>query len=190
MLDSSPPYGSARPMGRPARHQPLTPPNLPPSHAMNRYFTTLHLLLLSVSAASAFDAPGFVSTIFGSNQVFQHSEPLMIFGWASSPSVSVSVILTAADGKISTSTTNSSETAYYGAYYRWDATLPPSPPSFSEYSLTISSETTSQTAEMTNLLFGDVFFCSGQSNMQFSVEGMLGKDDEIAAADDYGGIRM
>ncbi|GMH90118.1 hypothetical protein TL16_g11671 [Triparma laevis f. inornata] len=115
---------------------------------------------------------------------------MTIFGWALSPSVSVSVTLTAADGKKSTTTTNSSETAYYGAYYRWDATLPPSPPSFSEYSLTISSETTSQTAEMTNLLFGDVFFCSGQSNMQFSVEGMLGKDDEIAAADDYGGIRM
>ena len=155
---------------------------------MMRLITTL--LFLPASAV-AFDAPGFVSTIFGSNQVFQHSDPLTIFGWASSPSVPVSVTLTSEDGTtVTTAAANSSSTAYNGAYYRWDLTLPASPPSLSPYSLSVESAETSETASLTNILFGDVYLCSGQSNMQFSVEGMLGKDEEIKAADDYGYIRM
>ena len=47
-------------------------------------------------------------------------------------------------------------------------------------------------AALHNVIFGDVFFCSGQSNMQYTpMRGMNNLSAEIAAADGYGhGIRL
>jgi sialate O-acetylesterase len=46
------------------------------------------------------------------------------------------------------------------------------------------------TAELTDVLFGDVFMCGGQSNMQFAMADVFNATAEIAAADHYPHIRI
>ena len=46
------------------------------------------------------------------------------------------------------------------------------------------------TIELDDVLFGDVWICSGQSNMQFSVGGMFNASIEIANANKYPKIRL
>jgi sialate O-acetylesterase len=46
------------------------------------------------------------------------------------------------------------------------------------------------TITLDDVLFGDVWLCSGQSNMQFSVSGMFNASVEIANANNYPKIRL
>ena len=59
-----------------------------------------------------------------------------------------------------------------------------------EYTISITSQTLSQTISLTNILFGDVYVCSGQSNMQFTVDQAFNSSEEIANADNYNNIRL
>ena len=47
-----------------------------------------------------------------------------------------------------------------------------------------------QTIEINNILFGDVYVCSGQSNMQFTVDQAFNATAEVAAANNYPTIRL
>ena len=58
---------------------------------------------------------------------------------------------------------------------------------FSKHELSIASN--NETVTLTNLLIGDVWFCSGQSNMQFSMKEVTDSTQEIAAAN-YPNIRI
>jgi sialate O-acetylesterase len=49
---------------------------------------------------------------------------------------------------------------------------------------------TLETMTLNDVLFGDVWICSGQSNMQFSVSGMFNASVEIANANNYPKIRL
>lgn len=69
------------------------------------------------------------------------------------------------------STTASSTEASDGGYY-WKLTLPPTVGGYQQYALNITSNA-GEHAHLTNVVFGDVFFCSGQSNMQFGVPGIV-----------------
>lgn len=51
---------------------------------------------------------------------------------------------------------------------------------------TLSIKGKSGTLDIQNLLIGDVWLCSGQSNMQFTVSGAINSTAEIAAANDAG----
>lgn len=53
----------------------------------------------------------------------------------------------------------------------------------------MSLESNGEKIELTNLLIGDVWFCSGQSNMQFSMKSVIDSAKEIAAAN-YPNIRI
>ncbi|XP_012942504.1 sialate O-acetylesterase [Aplysia californica] len=46
------------------------------------------------------------------------------------------------------------------------------------------------TLNLKNVIFGDVWICSGQSNMQFTVPQMIGADKELADAHNYPNIRL
>lgn len=77
-----------------------------------------------------------------------------------------------------------------GADTTWRITLPPQPAG-GPYSLSFtSSDGGAQT--LSDILFGDVIFCSGQSNMQFSMAQVANASAEIAAAADpaYRSIRL
>jgi len=50
--------------------------------------------------------------------------------------------------------------------------------------------TAGTSATLNDILFGDVFVCGGQSNMQFTVHSSNNATDEIAAANNYPNIRL
>lgn len=62
----------------------------------------------------------------------------------------------------------------------WRQTLPQMAPG-GPYNITFTSSSGGQ-AELTDVLFGDVYVCGGQSNMQFTVSSALNASAEIAAA--------
>ena len=67
----------------------------------------------------------------------------------------------------------------------WRVSLPATPAGGS-YTLNVVG---SNTVEITNILFGEVWVCSGQSNMQWGVNASNNSQAEIAAAD-YPNIRL
>ena len=70
----------------------------------------------------------------------------------------------------------------------WVAALPPQSASTSGQLLTVSDGSTKIT--LYDVLFGDVWLCSGQSNMEFSVNGAFNATAEIADAARYVNLRM
>jgi len=91
----------------------------------------------------------FVSPIFGDNMVLQRGKPDTIWGW-SDPGDEVRVQI----GDQTASTTA-------GADRRWQVKIQPPAPG-GPYIVKVTGH---QTAELHNVLVGDVWLCGGQSNM-------------------------
>jgi hypothetical protein len=70
----------------------------------------------------------------------------------------------------------------------WRVLLPPVAASLG-HTITVFS-TSGDNATLSNVAFGDVFLCGGQSNMVFAVPAMTNASAEIAAADCYPHIRI
>ncbi len=98
--------------------------------------------------------PPFVSTLFADNMVLQRNTPDAVWGW-SDPGDQIKVEIA---GKTAT--------AVAGADRRWQAKLDP-PAAGGPYTMTITGQ--HQTATINNVAVGDVWLCSGQSNMQFGL---------------------
>lgn len=133
------------------------------------------LLLASLAAAPA-AAGGLLSNVFGSNMVLQHSRPAPLWGWAA-PSATVTVMF---GGKALHATA--------GADGLWRAVLPPQAPSLTPHTIGVASG--SSAVKLTNVEFGEVILCSGQSNMEFVLSSAANATAEIAAADGYPHIRV
>eukprot|EP00696_Hemimastix_kukwesjijk_P000796 gnl/Hemi2/11047_TR3794_c0_g1_i1.p1 gnl/Hemi2/11047_TR3794_c0_g1~~gnl/Hemi2/11047_TR3794_c0_g1_i1.p1 ORF type:complete len:546 (+),score=199.46 gnl/Hemi2/11047_TR3794_c0_g1_i1:123-1640(+) len=58
------------------------------------------------------------------------------------------------------------------------------------YTISVTNLGTQETASLSNVLFGDVWICSGQSNMQMCVAHAFNATEEIAAANNYPDIRV
>lgn len=112
----------------------------------------LHFLLLLLFCVIVQGA-NLISNVLGSNMVLQRSPTsAVIWGWTSRASDSVVVTF---NGK-KYSTTSGSDS-------HWSVRLDPTP---AGGPYTISVDTGSGAAtQLTNVLFGDVILCSGQSNM-------------------------
>ena len=54
----------------------------------------------------------------------------------------------------------------------------------------VFTASTGESARMENVLFGDVYLCGGQSNMQFSVPAITNSTEEIKRAAEYASIRL
>lgn len=131
------------------------------------------LIALALSLACACDAAAqgaaahpFVSPIFGDNMVLQRDKPNTIWGW-SQPGDSVRVEI---DGR--------SATATAAPDGKWLAKIQP-PPAGGPYTLKITGK---QTAQIENVLVGDVWICAGQSNMQFALTQARNAAEEIKSA--------
>lgn len=111
--------------------------------------------------------------IFTSNMVLQKGIENTIWGWAAkNEAVSVSL-----NGKtVKTRTGNDG---------KWSAKLPVMEYG-GPYTLTIKGK---NTVELNNIMIGEVWICSGQSNMQWNVQNSNNAEEEIAAAN-YPGIRL
>ncbi len=112
--------------------------------------------------------------VISSNMVLQRDMQAPIWGWAA-PGEQVNITLSAeAEGVEPISTT----TAVADAEGNWQVKLP-AMAAGGPYTLRIKG---SNTLELTNVLFGEVWVCSGQSNMQWSVNASKDNEAEIAAA--------
>jgi sialate O-acetylesterase len=83
-----------------------------------------------------------------------------LWGWTAGPSQTVTVKV--GDGIQVKKAVSSSVAPYF-----WSVDLDPIAASFNSYAIGISSDASSVVLQ--NILFGQVFLCSGQSNMQMSV---------------------
>jgi sialate O-acetylesterase len=133
-------------------------------------FRSLLLATLSLLVSSAFGElrlPGF----FSDHLVFQRDAPIPVWGWAD-PGAEVTVQLGPDAAK--------AVQVKAGLDGRWSAKLPATPATASGLNLTVTSG--GQSLTLSDVLVGEVWLCSGQSNMEWSVAASLNPAEEIAAA--------
>jgi len=112
--------------------------------------------------------------LIGDNMVLQRGLPLKVWGWAD------------AGEKVTVSFKDQKAEATASDKGQWLATLPAIADAGGPFELTIAGK---NTITLKNVLVGEVWVCSGQSNMQMSVAGVKNAADEIAAAN-YPNIRL
>ena len=71
----------------------------------------------------------------------------------------------------------------------WRQLLPATAASTLPHTLTVKSDD-GHNATLSNILFGDVYICGGQSNMAFSLPANANASAEVAAATAYTSIRV
>lgn len=112
--------------------------------------------------------------ILGSNMVLQQDKPLPVWGWAD-PGETVTVTLL-----------NQKKTATPGPDGKWIVKLDPIPASADAVEMTVAGK---NTLTLKNLLVGEVWVCSGQSNMGFTLNRSHNAEVEIPKAK-YPKIRL
>ena len=128
----------------------------------------LGLLVISVDVVAAQDASLSLDAPFTDGAVLQRDRPIQLRGHAA-PGETISVELG-----------NTLATATSSSMGRWQATLPPQAPP-GPYGLRVTSAS-GDTATVEDILVGDVFLCSGQSNMEWPVSRSTDAETAIAAA--------
>ncbi len=127
--------------------------------------TKLALILALVLSCIALNADVKVPAIFGDNMVLQLGRPVPVWG-------------TAAPGEQVTVTfAGQTKTATAGADGKWRVNLDPLKVSKEPRALTIAG---SNTLRFNNVLVGVVWLCSGQSNMEWTLQKSQDGDKEIA----------
>ena len=139
---------------------------------------------LSVLGYSYGAANTFLARSLGSYMALQRDVITYMYGYSNSPANTIVVDFNSLryTGK------SNREAAVDGGYF-WKISLGPMPGSFTPYSINITSSSGEQ-ALLTDIVFGDVFICSGQSNMQFGIPDMFNGTAEVADADNYPNIRV
>lgn len=112
--------------------------------------------------------------IFSDHAVLQRGKPVRIWGWA------------APDEKITVQFHGQTHEAVAGALGRWHVWLMPESAG-GPYTLSIQGSETAKPLEVRDILVGDVWLASGQSNMEFPLNGfenapLKNGPEEIAAA--------
>lgn len=97
--------------------------------------------------------------------VLQQNSDTALYGYSKEATSTVSIQF---NGEIYR--TSSSESLATDGGYFWKVTLPPMKGDFTKYTFNITSSA-GEVAFIDNVVFGDVFMCSGQSNMQMGVPG-------------------
>lgn len=125
---------------------------------------------LLVHASAAVKLPGLI----GDNMVLQRGLPLKIWGWAE------------AGEKVTVSFRGQEAEATANDQGQWLATLPAVTEAGGPYEMTIAGQ---NSLTLKNVLVGEVWVCSGQSNMQWPVVGAKNAPAEVAAAN-YPNLRL
>jgi sialate O-acetylesterase len=132
-------------------------------------FLASALAALAAAPATAPASPTLkLASIFGDNMVLQREKPLPVWGWAT-PGATVTVTLDAQKA-----------TTVAGTDGAWKVVLKAGKAG-GPYSLTVSDGAATLTRK--NVMLGEVWLCSGQSNMEMGVNGVLHGSDEVANAD-------
>src|SRR3982751_5897350 len=145
---------------------------------MRRIINTLFLILSLAALCGAVRAQSdaehpFLHPLFTDDMVLQRRVKFPVWGWTS-PGASVTVEF---QGK--------SSTAVADATGKWMARLGPFEAG-GPFTLTIKGP---QSVTLNNVLVGDVWLASGQSNMEMGLTQVSNAQDEVARAD-YPSIRL
>jgi sialate O-acetylesterase len=139
------------------------------------------LLLSTQRTGRAQNAPAaatkplpLVSPIFGDNMVLQRGKANTIWGW------------TDPGEKVRVDVGDKTATATAGNDRRWQVKIQP-PPAGGPYTIKITRR--SESAELHNVLVGDVWLCGGQSNMGVTLRSARNGEEEVKAAN-YAEIRF
>ncbi|MCB1210630.1 MAG: hypothetical protein KDK97_14970, partial [Verrucomicrobiales bacterium] len=127
------------------------------------------LLLAALFGATSFTANAEIRlpAIIGDNMVLQQKQADPIWGWET-PGTQLTV-----------SFAGQTKSAKADATGKWTVKLDAMPANAKPATMTIKG---TSTRELKNILVGEVWICSGQSNMQFGVNGCWDSDLEIATA--------
>lgn len=138
-----------------------------------RFFITMWLLCGSSVLAGQLE----VASLFSDGMVLQQGMMVPVWGWGE-PGETVTVEFA---GQKKTAVVDSSK--------HWEILLDPMPVSSKPRKMTISSQVSRFKVQVSDVLIGEVWLCSGQSNMGMGMNGVENAKEEMAAAD-YPAIRM
>jgi sialate O-acetylesterase len=150
------------------------------NEGMKSSMAPLGLLGLLMSLPLAVQAELKLPAIFGENMVWQSRKALPVWGWAA-PGAAVTVTFA-----------GDTESTHATADGAWRVTLGKFPASFTPQTLVVSA---GDTLTLTNILVGEVWLASGQSNMEKPIGKQPGQipcfnaEQELAAAE-YPNIRI
>ena len=136
---------------------------------MKRVLTVALLALLSIPALAGVTVP----SLFSDNMVLQRDRPVRVWGWAT-PGEEVRVDVA-----------GQKWLALADADGTWKVMID-AMPAGGPHTLVVRG---TNTLTFENVMYGDVYVCSGQSNMQFTVREANDADEEIAEAN-YSNIRL
>jgi hypothetical protein len=125
-----------------------------------------------------------VSNVFGSGMVLQQGVPVAIWGWTNQGAGGVVEVFIESKRHLS-------EPA--NAVGRWTVTLPPMVASPHGVDIRVTDPSCSETTTLAGVLFGEVVWCSGQSNIcgnSTPVSFSFNASAELAAAAAYPWIRV
>lgn len=132
----------------------------------------LFFLLLTIVSTSAI-ADVRVAGVFSNDMVLQRHQPIVIWGWADKGE------------RVSVSLDKLSKNVKADASGKWKVILPPMEAG-GPYDLKVAGK---NTITFDNILIGDLWVCSGQSNMGVTVKNANNPDQETASAN-YPLIRL
>ncbi len=129
-------------------------------------------LLVAFLATPILHAELRLPSFFSDHMVFQRDAPIPVWGWAD-PGRTIQVSL--GEGPVSTTA---------GEDGRWKIELPAMAANAAGLTLKVWTEDKNPIPfiELKDVLVGEVWLCSGQSNMEWSVAASLNSAEEIAAA--------
>ncbi len=127
-------------------------------------------LLLSLAAGPLLEAEVKMPAIFGDHMVLQQEAVLPVWGTAE------------AGEKVTVAVGAESASATADANGRWTVKLPPLPNGAPPVTMTVAGKNTRLT--FTDVLVGDVWVCSGQSNMEYPLSGAHNTAVELPKSND------
>lgn len=111
----------------------------------------------------------WLPSLFADGMLFQHGQPIRVWGFGGREGESVTVLLAHADGVLDTATATVTDG-------KWLAVLPPHAPEARGACLTVGYR--DQSFRYTDILIGELFLAGGQSNMAAAIVSL--PRDEIA----------
>ncbi len=133
---------------------------------MNKNLLSLSALLLSLTVLPV-RADVTLPKLIGDHMVLQQEKPLPIWGWADSGE------------EVTVQFDDAHATAKTDAQGRWQVTLPAMKADGKAHHMSVSGK---NKIEINDILIGEVWIGSGQSNMEFTVSGSTTAKEAISAA--------
>ncbi|MFD2933198.1 sialate O-acetylesterase [Spirosoma flavum] len=137
-------------------------------------YLTWRLLFLCLFAVQTAFADVRLPNVFGSHMVLQRRKPVPVWGWADSGE------------KVTVTLNNQTKTIKAGKDGKWRVTLD-AMEAGGPYQMLVKGK--NNTVTFDDVLAGEVWICSGQSNMEFSLSGASNAKTEIPVAN-YPNIRQ